>query len=371
MRSFIAFLLVTTMLSSCLPYRAVVHNLPKIRTNEIFPLIFVQPDSLPFQFAVNTDSSFGERYRFANLMHLFHQTSLEKTLEKHKTRAFLVIQRDTILYERYFKGKSQDSYLTSFSMAKSAISSLIGLAISEGRIPNVRQPITDYLPELDKSVYSAVTIEHLLQHTSGLKFPGIGKLYYSRNVLKHSLPIGFLQEPGKGFRYENANTQLLGVILERVYQKPVYQLWEEKVWTKIGTEAPLRWAVDGKKHQQAKTFCCMDATARDFARLGRVWMNKGYYKGQSIIPEAWMETVRVPDLKSGGSINYKYQFWQAPRQYGCFLAAGMFGQMIFMCPEKELMIVRLGERHKIQMDDKFWIPVFLQLLDQMELEGRL
>jgi CubicO group peptidase (beta-lactamase class C family) len=356
---------------SCVPYRAVVHNLPKIKTNEIFPLKTVQPDSTPFFFAENPDSTFGERYKFVNLMNLFLQTSLEKTLEKHKTRAFLVIQRDTILYERYFKGENKDSYLTSFSMAKSAISSLIGIAISEGRILDVKQPITDYFPELDKLLYEKVTIEHLLQHTSGLKYPGIGKVYYSRNVLKQSLPKGFLLEPGKGFRYENANTQLLGVILERVYQKPVYQLWEEKVWRKIGTEAPQRWAMDGKKHQQTKTFCCMDATARDFARLGRVWMNMGYYEGISIIPESWMEQVRKPDLSAGGAINYKYQFWQAPRQYGCFLAAGMFGQMIFMCPEKELMIVRLGERHKVQMDDKFWIPVFLQLMDQMELEGKL
>lgn len=355
-----------------MPYRAVVHNIPKIKTNEIFPLVSVastDPVEPVFVFKEKPVQDFGQRYRFANLMHLFQQTTLEKTLRDNKTRAFLVIHKDTIIYERYFKGRNEQSYLTSFSMAKSTISSLLGIAIGEGKIPDVHQPITRYLTELDSAVYGKVTIEHLLQHTSGLKFSGIGKIYYGKDVLKHSLPKGFLQAPGTGFRYENANSQLLGIIIERVYQKPIYELWHDKVWSRIGTERPFRWALDSRKHQHAKVFCCLDATARDFARLGRVWMNKGKYKDQNIIPEAWMETVQQPLISEGAAVNYKYQFWQAPKGYGCFLAAGMFGQMVFMCPERELMIVRLGERHHLQMDDKFWIPVFLQLIDQMELDG--
>jgi CubicO group peptidase (beta-lactamase class C family) len=360
------------MLHACMPYRAVVHNIPKIRTNEIFPLVSVlSKDAVEpvFVFHEKPVPDFGQRYRFANLMNLFPQTSLEKTLKDNKTRAFLVIHKDTILYEQYFKGRNERSYLTSFSMAKSTISSLLGIAIGEGRIPDVHQPITRYLPEIDSALYGKVTIEHLLQHTSGLKFAGIGKIYYGKDVLKQSLPKGFLQAPGTGFRYENANSQLLGIIIERVYQKPIYELWQEKVWSRIGTEYPFRWALDSRKHQQAKVFCCLDATARDFARLGRVWMNKGKYKDQSIIPEFWMETVRQPLTSEGAAINYKYQFWQSPKGYDCFMAAGMFGQMVFMCPEKDLMIVRLGERHQLQMDDKFWIPVFLQLIDQMEMDG--
>jgi CubicO group peptidase (beta-lactamase class C family) len=365
--SLIVFLLA---FNSCVPYRAVVHNVPKIRTNEIFPLATVQPDSNTFHFAVALQADFGTRYRFANLMHIFHQTPLEKVLSDNKTRAFLVIHRDTIIYEQYFKGRDKGSYLTSFSMAKSFMSSLLGMALDEGKISSLQAGITDYLTELDPATYGTVTIEHLLQHTSGLKYKGIGKIYYGKNVLKQSLPTGFRQAPGKGFRYENANSQLLGIIIERVYGKTLPQLWEEKVWTKIGTEHPIRWAMDSKKHQQAKMFCCIDATARDFARLGRVWMAGGEYNGEAIIPATWMQEVQQPTILEGAAINYKYQFWQAPLQYDCFMAAGMYGQMVFMCPEKDLMIVRLGERHKLQMDDKFWIPVFLQLIDQMGLEGR-
>lgn len=352
------------------PHRVVLYNLPRISTNEIFPLVTVAPDSQTHEFVEAIQEDFGLRYRFANLMHLFPQTPLEQVLADHKTRAFIVIRRDTIIYEKYLKGKDKDSYLTSFSMAKSVLSSLLGIALAEGKISSLQASITDYLPELDPE-YGKVTIEHLLQHTSGLKFSDMAEIYYGKNVYKQSMPKGFRQEPGTGFRYENANTQLLGLILERVYEQPIYSLWGDKVWSRIGTEHPMRWALDSERYRQAKSFCCLDATARDFARLGRVWMSGGYYHGEAIIPEAWMQEVRQATLAQGAAVNYKYQFWQAPHRYHCFLAAGMFGQMVFMCPDKDLMIIRLGERHGIQMDDKFWIPVFLQLIDQMELDGTI
>lgn len=366
----LAMIALLWLTQACMPSRAVVHNIPKIKTNEIFPLVEVKPDPQTFNFAEKIDTSFGTRYRFANLMHQFQQAPLEEVLAQNKTRAFMVFLRDTIIYEQYFKGKDAASYLTSFSMAKSIMSSLLGIALAEGKIRSVQEPVWKYIPEIDSIRYADVTLEHLLQHTSGLKFPGIGKVYYGKNVLKQSLPNGYYQAPGTGFRYENANSQLLGIVIERAYGRTLAELWEEKVWSKIGTEAPIRWAMDSKKHRQLKTFCCIDAKARDFARLGRVWMNHGMYGEERIFPADWMQEVRRPQLNDGATVNYKYQFWQAPQAYGCFLAAGMFGQMVFMCPERQLMIVRLGERSGLQMDDKFWIPVFLQLIDQMEIEGR-
>lgn len=371
MRNCLPILLVLCLIQSCVPYRSVVHNLPKIKTNNIFPQAIVANDSSTYIWDEKIQPDFGTNYRFANLMNQFHQVTLQEVLEKNKTRAFLIVRRDTIIFEQYFKGRDADSYLTSFSMAKSVLSSMIGLALEEGKITSLQDPVSRYLPELDSVKFGSVTIEHLLQHTSGLKYKGIGRVYYGKDVLRQSIPKGFRQPPGTGFKYENANSQLLGIMLERAYGKPIIQLWEERVWTQIGTEAPLRWALDSKKKAQAKTFCCIDATARDFARLGRVWMADGRYQDKQIFPSSWMEEVRNAAADNGAAINYKYQFWQAPKAYDCFLAAGMYGQMVFMCPEDDLMIVRLGERTNVQMDDKFWIPIFLQLIDQMKLRGEL
>lgn len=354
---------------SCLPTRSVIYNIPRTGTNNIFPLATVKADSVPFHFPEKIDDDFGKKYKMANLFNLFDQTDLETTLREKDTRAFLVIHRDTIIYEKYFKGKDAQSYLTSFSMAKSVVSSLLGIALDESKIQSIQEPFCKYFPEIDCEKFGEVTIEHLLQHTSGIKYNGLAKLYYGKNLAKRVMPKGFRYPPGIKFSYDNANSQILGMLIERVYQKPIYEVWEEKVWSKIGTAYPIRWAVDGKKTKQAKTFCCIDATARDFAKLGRLWKNNGIYNEQQIIPKFWIDSVRAPKIEDGAAINYKYHFWRAPSAYNCFTATGMYGQLIFVCPEKDLMFIRLGEKTNLQMDDKFWIPVFLQLIDQMEVNG--
>lgn len=365
--SFILFGLV--FLSSCVPTRSIVYNIPKIKTNHIFPQAIVQPDPIPFYFKEQIDTGFGKRYKIANLYNLFNQTEFETALKNEKTKAFIIIHHDTIIYEKYFKGFDKEDYLTSFSMAKSLVSTLIGIALKEGKIKSIHDPFCEYFPEIDCEKFGSVTIEHLLQHTSGIDYIGLPKLYYGKNLAKNVLPKGMNYPAGTQFKYDNANSQILGILLEKVYKKPIDKIWEEKVWSQIGTEHPIHWAMDDKKHQQAKTFCCVDAVARDFARLGRVWMNDGFYNGKEIVPKSWLDSIKSPTIKEGATINYKYHFWKAPTEYHCFLAAGMYGQMIFMCPEKDLIFVRLGEKNKIQMDDKFWIPVFLQLIDQMEVDG--
>ncbi|HUH74378.1 MAG TPA: serine hydrolase [Chitinophagales bacterium] len=368
-KNIFSFLLAIQVLTACVPIRSVVYNVPKIKTNHIFPQAKVQPDSVPFYFNEKIDRGFGKRYKIANVYNLFEQTDFETALKKEKTRAFILLHKDTILYEKYFKGYEKEDYFTSFSMTKSLVSSLIGIALKEEKIKSIQDPFCNYLPEVDCDKFGSVTIEHLLQHTSGLDYKGLVKLYYGKNLAKNVLPKGINYPAGTKFKYDNANSQILGILIEKVYQQAIYKVWEDKVWSKIGTEYPIHWAMDDKKHQQAKTFCCVDAVARDFARLGRVWMNDGYYNGNEIIPKSWLDSIQTPTIKDGAAINYKYHFWKTPSEYHCFLAAGMYGQIVLMCPEKDLILVRLGEKNKIQMDDKFWIPVFLQLIDQMEVDG--
>lgn len=349
---------------SCTPGRALVHNLPKQKTNKIFPRSEVQAAALPFYFFKKENDGIG-KIQINNVSTIFKATQLEQLLADKSTYAFLVIRNDTILYERYFNKKTENDLFSSFSVAKSFTSTMLGIALGEGKIKSIQDPICDYFPELDRKTFGEITIEHLLQQTSGIKFKGIGKIYYSPNLKDVVLKIGQHGKAGEKFRYENGNSQLLGMLIERVYQKPIHEVFEEKVWKKIGTESSLLWAHDSKKGQQDKTFCCIDARARDYARMGKLWMQSGVWNGEQIIPADWMQAVKQPNNNNGAAINYKYQFWQAPLAYQCFSAAGMYGQMIFMCPEKNLMLIRFGERAKITQDDKFWTPVFLQLIDQL------
>ena len=231
--SFILFGLV--FLSSCVPTRSIVYNIPKIKTNHIFPQAIVQPDSIPFYFKEQIDTGLGKRYKIANLYNLFNQTEFETALKNEKTRAFIIIHHDTIIYEKYFKGFDKEDYLTSFSMAKSLVSTLIGIALKEGKIKSIHDPFCEYFPEIDCEKFGSVTIEHLLQHTSGIDYIGLPKLYYGKNLAKNVLPKGMNYPAGTQFKYDNADSQILGILSEKVYKKPIYKIWEEKVWSQIGT----------------------------------------------------------------------------------------------------------------------------------------
>jgi CubicO group peptidase (beta-lactamase class C family) len=363
-QAFLYLFILGFCISSCVPYRALIHNIPKQKTNHIFPRATIESSKTPFIFPKNENTSIGQ-IQINNLAYIPKPKRLEQLLNDNQTQAFLIIRNDTIIYEKYFDKKGPETAFTSFSMAKSFVSSLLGIALKEGKISSVQEPICKYFPEIDAQKFGHITIENLLQHTSGIKFKGLGKLYYSKNIKKHIFDIDIKSPAGSEFFYENGNSQLLGILVERVFQQPIDILLKEKILQQIGTEAPFYWAYDSEKTRQFKTFCCIDARARDYARMGKLWMQNGIWEGKEIIPVSWMKTVQQPVQTQGAAINYKYQFWQSPLAYQCFSAAGMYGQLVFMCPERNLMFVRLGERSKLGKDDKFWLPIFLQILDQL------
>lgn len=233
----------------------------------------------------------------------------------NKTVAFLIIQHDTILYEKYFNDYEVSSVVASFSMAKSVTSMLIGCAIEDGLIESVNEPITNYLPELKKNGLERVTIEHLLQMTSGIKFNEsyINPLghaatsYYGSNLRKAVGKLKLKNEPGKAFNYVSGDTQLLGMVLERALKgKTISAYLEEKLWLPMHMEFDASWSTDREKNGVEKTFCCLNARARDFAKLGRLYLNKGNWDGQQLVPRAWVEqSTKLDD--SNGAWYYQYQ----------------------------------------------------------------
>lgn len=332
----------TILLTSCQLGRFVFYNFADIKDHKKFQSRPLTAATSPFNFQITNKGKFPKE---------LNNIPFDKYLEDNKTVAFLIIKNDTIQYEKYFKGYDKESIVPSFSMAKSVTSILIGCAIDEGLIKSVDEPITSYIPELKKNGLDKVTIKHLLQMTSGIKFNesyvnpfgDAASFYYGLNLRKEIGKMKLKTEPGKKFEYVSANTQLLGLVLERsLKDKTITSYLQEKIWTPLEMEYDASWSIDRKKNGLEKTFCCLNARARDFAKIGRLYKNKGNWNGKQIVSQKWVEESTKLDTSEGSANFYQYQWW-LPTPNEDFMAEGILGQFIYVNPKKDLIIVRLGK----------------------------
>jgi CubicO group peptidase (beta-lactamase class C family) len=319
---------------------------------------------------------------------------LEKFLDSTQTQAFLVIQDDKILYEGYFNGTHRNSIVTSFSVAKSFDSALIGIAIQEGLIGAVRDPIMDYIPELlDRDPrFADITIRDLLLMSSGLRY--VQALPYGDDMRTYIHPdlrsqaLGeteIVTPPGNNFLYNNYNPLLLGIILERATGMPVAEYLQQRIWRPLGMEFDGSWSVDSVQNGFEKMESGINARAIDFAKFGRLYLNQGQWDGAQVIPDAWVResTTAEPAVRDqsyyvdeygqhilnaaeGGF--YKYMWYGLLRdgEANDFFATGNKGQYIYISPSKHLIIVRHGEDYGIEAQD--WIEIFYAVATSMNLK---
>lgn len=341
-RLVLLMIITTILLTSCQLGRFVFYNFADIKDHKKFQSRPLTADTSPFNFQTTNKGKFPKE---------LNNISFDKYLEDNKTVAFLIIKNDTVQYEKYFKGYDKESIIPSFSMAKSVTSILIGCAIDEGLIKSVDEPITNYIPELIKNGFDKVTIKHLLQMTSGIKFNesyvnpfgDAASFYYGLNLRKEIGKMKLKTEPGKKFEYVSGNTQLLGLVLERsLKEKTITSYLQEKIWTPLEMEYDASWSVDRKKNGLEKTFCCLNARARDFAKIGRLYKNKGNWNGKQIVSQKWVEESTKLDTSEGSANYYQYQWW-LPTPNEDFMAEGILGQFVYVNPKKDLIIVRLGK----------------------------
>jgi CubicO group peptidase (beta-lactamase class C family) len=304
------------------------------------------------------------------------QAGLEEFLKSSRTTSFIVIKDGAILYEGYFNGYNRDSIVTSFSMAKSVTSALVGIAIDEGRIGSVNDPIIDYLPELRGKGLDSVTIRHLLLMSSGIRYvsddeiSGLAELSpFSDDGLSYSYPnlrsqalavVPDGKQPGTEFNYNNYNPTLLGIILERTTHMPVAQYLQEKIWEPLGMEYPASWSLDSKASGFEATLCCLNGRAIDFAKFGHLFLNNGNWNGTQVISEQWIKESTSPYPNPNGNIAwrantwfsnwpesngyYKYQWWGKRKPDGSydFMAIGHLGQRIYVSPQNRTVAARFG-----------------------------
>tara|TARA_Y100000385_G_scaffold30489_2_gene28751 strand:+ start:1780 stop:2928 length:1149 start_codon:yes stop_codon:yes gene_type:complete len=295
---------------------------------------------------------------------------INKELE---TFAFLVIINDSITYEEYWHGYSEDSASNSFSMSKSHISTLTGVAIKDNII-NIDDKVCDFLPEYCGKTEKNLTIKNLLTMSSGLNwnesyYNPLGKIaeaYYGNNLKKLVMNLKVIEPPGKVFKYYSCNTQLLAFILESVTGKSINEYASEKLWIPMGAKHPALWNTD-KKEGDEKAFCCINSNARDFARIGKLYMNNGNWNGIQIIDSSYaLQATSAADLldKDGNkNLNYGYQFWITNyKDLDIYYARGLWGQYVICIPDKDMIIVRLGRKYGKSLEDGHYED-FYQFID--------
>ena len=342
----LALLSVALVLSSCTVGRFVYYNFANITDHKIFPKRKLIADSVKFIYPQRTIPKPPKSITYNNV-----EKSFENFLEDSKTVAFLIIKNDSIYYEKYLNGYAQDDLIASFSMAKSVTSILIGCALDDNLIESIDDPVTNYIPELKENGMENLTIRHLLQMMSGVKFDesysnpfgDAATYYYGRDLRKAVGKCKLIHEPGTHFSYSSGDTQILGMVLEVALKgKTITDYLQEKIWTPLGMEYDASWSLDKKDDGLEKTFCCINARARDFAKIGRLYLNKGNWNGKQIVSEAWVDASTVADTTKGQPSFYKYQWW-LPNAKGDFIAEGILGQFIYVNPRNNVILVRLGK----------------------------
>ncbi|MEN9629902.1 MAG: hypothetical protein RJA10_3130, partial [Pseudomonadota bacterium] len=215
------------------------------------------------------------------------------------TVALLVARRGQLVHERYFNGYGPDSIATSFSMAKSVVSVLLGIAIDEGRIAGVDEPVTRYLPELrgNDPRFDRITLRHLLAMRSGIAFDEgyrspvseAATFYLGRDLQAEVARLRIEGEPDQAYAYKSGDTQLLAMALQRAVGQPLARYAELKLWQPMGAQHDASWSLDSSAKGQARAFCCLNARAVDYLRFGQMVLNGGEWNGRRIVSAAWLQ----------------------------------------------------------------------------------
>ena len=303
-------------------------------------------------------------------LHFFNQgrryvdnTMWEAIGPKTETQGVLIIQNDSIIYEKCTGEMAADKVAGVFSITKSVTSLLCGIAVDEGYIKSIDDPVTDYMPELLKKdpMWQKLTIRHLLNMRSGLDFEdtyslrlkdfkrlnAMAKLNYGRNIKAQVKKLKFRCEPGTEYRYESMTTEILGLVIERATGRQFADYLEEKVWTPLGMESPAYLSYDSKKHHAPHAFGGLALTMLDLAKIGRLYLNRGEWDGKRIVSESWIDQSTAYSEDNGG---YHFCWYDTSyigvdkADYPGYYAMGIRGQVLFVNPYKNLIMVRMGLR---------------------------
>ncbi len=376
MKKLLSYVAIIVMLSSCYAVRAYKFRKLTLQSHEQMPHIALKKSATPYEYIASTNIAQDNK------------NWLDSNLAGTKTAAFLIIKNDTVLYEKYFDQYNSESLLPSFSVIKSYIGTLTGIALQEGKINSLQLSVTEFIPELIKNDtrFGAITIQHLLDMESGitwtegsynLKDDAI-KMGFRPDIKKQLKKLRIASAPTTTPDYASINTFLLGVVISRATEMPLQDYFSAKLWGPLGANSAATLTTD--KKGWPVTYAGLNATARDFAKLGSLYLHDGSWNGQQIITPEWVKKSIDSDTLFANEL-YKNQWWgfserqsfkdsitaveyfkqiPTPKRLSYnlkksrektffvstpsanFMAKGILGQYIYVRPGSNLVIVRLG-----------------------------
>lgn len=404
MKQYILIIIGILCLQSCVVTRGIKYGNASVDDYAIFKQDTVVRGLQTFRFAdVQLNSTLIDTLKF-DIYLSKADTLLNLTLREAMDyydipSAAIVIQNDTILFEHYSGGWDRDSQSCIFSVTKTVTSLLCGIALKDGYIKSLSDPVTDYVPELKDAdpKFAQLKIEHLLDMTAGLKFnenyswnpfSKMAKLYFGNNTLKVLKSLKFINTPGENFSYDSATTAILGLVIERATGQSYAQYLSEKVWQPLGMERDALIGLDSKKHHTAKSFAGLTTNVRDLAKIGKLFLNNGVYNGVQIVDSTFVNrclSTHTAGISGKAQSEYSYSwYWgiadeengkrkffntleelelyyknhpeKSVRQIkknlkngyfavlhnGGFWGFGLYGQVLYVNPSKNMIAVYLG-----------------------------
>ncbi|MBX7094291.1 MAG: beta-lactamase family protein [Flavobacteriales bacterium] len=325
---------------------------PGIRDLDYFPKREVEqgtPEPWP------THSSYGKVELSPTALQKFNQ---------YKSTSLLVFKNDSLLFEHYAEDFGPTTISNSFSVAKSIVSILVGIAIDEHKIKSVDQPVGDFIPAFREGSRSKLTLYHLLTMSAGLDWSESGgnplssnaEAYYGSDLLSMINSVEVVSEPGKVFDYQSGATLILGYCVEKATNTKLSYYASEKLWKKIGAENLAYWSLDAEDGIE-KSYCCFYAAGRDFARFGKLYLHQGEWNGTQIVSSEWVKKSTEPAdlLDTDGSKNDRYGYcWWITEYNGkkVFYMRGILGQYVICVPDDNVIIVRTGHKRGDKRNDQ-------------------
>jgi CubicO group peptidase (beta-lactamase class C family) len=288
---------------------------------------------------------------------------VDSFLSRHRNTGLLIIREDTVLYERYQYDRKPEDRFQSFSMAKTVVAMLVGIAIAEGKIGSVDDLVKQYVPVLQGHPYGETRLRDLLTMSSGIAFR---EEYDGQDDVEHLvrrtlgkqstggadtiLPFRKRDiDPGTRFRYASSDTQVLGLVLRAAVGKPLAYYLSEKIWQPMGAEADATWQVDAGGYETG--YMGINATLRDWGRLGMLLAHDGALNGRQIIPAEWVKKMTTPEYAhlvvgvATRNNGYGYQTWLIDPGKRYFALLGVRGQAVFVDPETKTVVVHTAAHH--------------------------
>ena len=317
---------------------------------------------LPTRQVSKSQNFYPFRYDLLDLSNLKYkfkgeEFSLEDFIQTFKIAGLIVIRDGVILYESYDFGNDDTTKWVSFSVTKSVTSMLLGAAIKDGHIKSVEDKVTIYLPQLLNSNYQDVSIKQVLQMSSGIDWNedyedplsdvNIAGALNSLNLYEYLNNLNKKSSAGNKFNYNTGETNLIGGIVRAAIGDNLSNYLEKKIWKPFGMEFNAYWVID-TDYEQELGGCCLNATLRDYARLGMFAMNNGKLNnGVEILPKNWMKDSTTP---SRNNSYYGYQWWLDGPAYQSFYADGIFGQFIWIDPVSKTVVAMHAARDRADVD---------------------